>query len=142
MGTVRLNPTSATPAEVRRAALEARAAWERAHEAGVIADVEQGVGTGWAVNGARPTLLALSKGQVRRLIVPSGQGGSGFRCGLSGRLVLAKADCRGEGDPIPVPEMVNEVLEEAFRQHIEVEMIDDPDIRERVDGLAALLRFR
>ena len=142
MGTVRLNPTSATSAEVRQAALEARTAWERAHEVAVMEEVEQGVGTGWAVNGARPTLLALSKGQVRRLIVPSGQGGSGFRCGLSGRLVLAKADCRGEGDPIPVPEMVNEVLEEAFRQHIEVEMIDDPDIRERVDGLAAELRFR
>lgn len=142
MGTVRLNPTSATPAEVRQAALEARTAWERAHEVAVMEEVEQGIGTGWAVNGARPTLLALSKGQVRRLIVPSGQGGSGFRCGLSGRLVLAKADCRGEGDPIPVPEMVNEVLEEAFRQHIEVEMIDDPDVRERVDGLAALLRFR
>jgi peptide subunit release factor 1 (eRF1) len=105
-------------------------------------EVEQGVGTGWAVNGARPTLLALGRGQVRRLIVPSGQEGSGFRCQLSGRLVLAKADCRGEGHPVPVPDMVSEALEEAFRQHVEVEMIDDPDIRERVDGLAAVLRFR
>ena len=105
-------------------------------------EVEQGVGTGWAVNGARPTLLALSRGQVRRLIVPSGQGGAGFRCADTGRLVLAKADCRGEGEPVPVPDMVSEALDEAFRQHVEVEMIDDPDARERVDGLAAVLRFR
>lgn len=142
MGAVRLNPTSATESEVRQAALEARSAWERAHEASVMTEVEKGMGTGWAVNGARPTLLALSHGQVRRLIVPSGQGGAGYRCGDSGRLVLAKGDCRGEGDPVPVPDMVTEALEEAFRQHVEVEMIDDPEIREQVDGMAALLRFR
>jgi peptide subunit release factor 1 (eRF1) len=142
MGAVRLNPTSATGAEIRQAALEARADWERAHEASVMTEVEQGIGTGWAVNGARPTLLALSHGQVRRLIVPSGQGGAGYRCADSGRLVLAKGDCRGEGEPVPVPDMVTEALEEAFRQHVEVEMIDDPDIREQVDGMAALLRFR
>jgi peptide subunit release factor 1 (eRF1) len=142
MGTVRLNPTSATEAEVRHAALEARAAWERTHEAAVMSEVDQGVGTGWAVNGARPTLLALSHGQVRRLIVPSEQGGAGYRCADSGRLALARGDCRGEGEPVPVPDMVTEALEEAFRQHVEVEMIDDPEIKERVDGLAALLRFR
>jgi len=142
MGAVRLNPTSATTAEVRQAALEARAAWERAHEAAAMEELEKGLGTGWAVNGARPTLLALSHGQVRRLIVPSGQGGSGYRCADSGRLVLAKAECRAEGDPLAVPDMVSEALEEAFRQHIEVEMIDDPDVRERVDGMAAVLRFR
>lgn len=142
LGTARLNPTAATSAEVREAALEARAAWERAHEASVLAEVEQGVGTAWAVNGARPTLRALSRGQVRVLVVPSGQVGAGYRCAQSGRLVLARGDCHGEGDPVPVPDLVSEALEEAFRQHVEVELIDDPEVRARVDGLAALLRFR
>jgi len=142
VGTVRLNPTAATPAEVRAAVLEARATWERTHEASVLAEVEQGIGTGWAVNGARPTLRALGRGQVRVLVVPAGQAGSGYRCALSGRLVLARGECQGEGDPIPVPDLVSEALEEALRQHVEVEVIDDPASREGVDGLAALLRFR
>ena len=142
VGTARLNPTAATPAEVRKVALEARAAWERTHEASVVAEVEQGVGTGWAVNGARPTLRALGRGQVRVLVLPAGQTGSGYRCGSSGRLVLARGECQGEGDPIPVPDLVSEALEEALRQHVEVELIDDPETRTGVDGLAALLRFR
>ncbi len=142
VGTARLNPTAATPAEVRKAALEARAAWERTHEASVMAEVEQGAGTGWAVNGARPSLRALGRGQVRVLVVPAGQTGSGYRCALSGRLVLARGECPGEGDPIPVPDLVSEALEEALRQHVEVEVIDDPETRTGVDGLAALLRFR
>jgi peptide chain release factor subunit 1 len=142
VGTVRLNPTAATSAEVRKAALEARTEWERAHESSVLAEVEQGIGTGWAVNGARPALRALGRGQVRVLIVPAGQAGSGYRCALSGRLVLARGDCQGEGDPVPIPDLVSEALEEALRQHVEVEVIDDPEIETRVDGLAALLRFR
>ena len=142
VGTARLNPTAATSAEVRKAALEARTAWERAHENAVLAEVEQRVGTGWAVNGARPTLRALGRGQVRVLIVPAGQAGSGYRCTLSGRLVLARGDCHGEGDPVPVPDLVSEALEEALRQHVEVEVIDDPETGSRVDGLAGLLRFR
>jgi peptide subunit release factor 1 (eRF1) len=56
--------------------------------------------------------------------------------------VLAKGDCQGEGEPVPVPDLVSEALDEALQQHVDVEMIDDPEVREGVDGLAALLRFR
>jgi hypothetical protein len=142
LGSARLNPTSATPADVRRAALEVRAAWERSHEASVLSELDESVGSGWAVNGARPTLRALGRGQVRVLLVPAGQAGHGYRCEQSGRLVLARGDCRGEGDAVLVPDLVSEVVDEAMRQHMEVEVIDDPELREGVDGLAALLRFR
>jgi peptide chain release factor subunit 1 len=142
LGTARLNPTAATAAQVGEAALAARAAWEQARENSILAEVEEAVSTGWAVNGARETLRALGRGQVRVLVVPAGQTGSGYRCPLSRRLVLAPGDCRGEGEPIPVPDLVTEALEEAFRQQVEVEVIDDPEIRTRVDGLGALLRFR
>lgn len=142
LGTARLNPTSATPADVRLAALEAKSAWEQAHEAAVVADLEEGIATGWAVIGARPTLRALDRGQVRLLIIAAGLSGAGFRCAASGRLALSKADCRDEGDPVPVPDLVSEALDEAFRQHVDVEVIDDPELKERVDGLAGLLRFR
>jgi peptide subunit release factor 1 (eRF1) len=43
---------------------------------------------------------------------------------------------------MPVPDLVSEALEEAFLQGVEVEVIDDPEIRTGVDGLAAMLRFR
>jgi peptide subunit release factor 1 (eRF1) len=43
---------------------------------------------------------------------------------------------------VPVPDLVSEALDEAFRQHVEVEVIDDPELKDRVDGLAGLLRFR
>lgn len=142
MGTARLNPTAATPAEVRNAALDVRAAWERAREGSVLEELEKGVGTGWAVNGARPALRALDRGQARLLIVPSGQAGFGYRCALSGRLVLAKGDCRGEGDAVPVPDLVSEAVDEALRQHVEVGVIEDPELKQGVDGLAVLLRFR
>ena len=142
LGTARLNPTSATSSDVRRAALEVRATWERAHEASILSELEEAIGTGWAVNGARPTLRALDRGQVRLLIVRVGQTGYGYRCTQSGRLVLARGDCRGEGDAVLVPDLVSEALDEALRQHVEVEVIDDPEIGESVDGLAALLRFR
>jgi peptide subunit release factor 1 (eRF1) len=74
--------------------------------------------------------------------VPVGQTGYGYRCGESGRLVLARGDCVGEGDPVPVPDLLSEVVDEALRQHLDVEVIDDPDFKQGVDGLAALLRFR
>jgi peptide chain release factor subunit 1 len=142
LGSVRLNPTAATEAEVRDAALEVSATWERGHQAAILAELEQGVGTGWAVNGPRATLRALDRGQVRLLLVPAGQMGSGYRYALSGRLALARGDRQGEGEPIPIPDLVSEVVDEALQQRVDVEVIDDPGLKRRVDGLAAMLRFR
>jgi hypothetical protein len=142
LGTVRLNPTAATAADVRRAALEVRASWERSHEASLISELDQAVGAGWGVNGARPTLRALARGQVRVLVVPAGQAGHGYRCAESGRLVLTQGDCRGEGDAVQVPDLVGEAVDGALQQRVEVVVIDEPELKKRVDGLAALLRFR
>jgi peptide subunit release factor 1 (eRF1) len=142
LGTVRLNPTAATTAEVRRAALDVRATWERSHEAAILAELDQGVGSDWAVKGVRPTLRALSRGQVRVLVVPAGQAGYGYRCTGSGRLVLTQEDCRGEGEAVLVGDLVSEAVDEALQQHVEVEVIDDPELKAGVDGLSALLRFR
>ncbi len=141
LGTLPLNPTAVTPAAVGEAVLKLRSVWERSHEAEVLAEVERGVGTGWAVNGARSTLRALGRGQVRVLIVPAGQTGAGYRCAASGRLVLSGADCQREGEPVPVPDLVSEVLEDALNQGVEIEVIDDPETAGGVDGMAALLRF-
>ncbi len=142
MGTVQLNPTSAKPAEVRAASLGVRREFERTHERLLVLGMESRLGEGWAVNGAQPTLRALARGQVRTLFLRSDETGSGFRCADTGRLALARGECRGEGAPIPVPDLVNETIEEALHQRVNVVVIHEREARELIDGLAAILRFR
>ncbi|HKC47689.1 MAG TPA: hypothetical protein VKB63_08835 [Gemmatimonadales bacterium] len=113
-GVVRLNPKTATAAEVREATLalrdERQRAWERAHAEAV----KDGLATGWAVNGVEATGKALERGQVRTLL----------------------ADGRNE-DP-----RIDEAVEEALAQRAQVDVLQDDRARRGVSGLAALLRFR
>jgi len=142
IGTVRLNPKDATPASVHAATLAMREAYERASEREVVHEMLEGVGTGWGVNGLRPTLRALSRGQVRSLLVNSDASEPGFRCGDSGRLALTERDCRDEGDPIPVLDIVDYAIEEALRQGVDVNVVYEPEARDAIESLGALLRFR
>ena len=113
-GVVRLNPKTATPAEVREATLalrdERQRAWERAHAEAV----KDGLATGWAVNGVAATAKALERGQVRTLL----------------------ADGRDD-DP-----RIDDAVEEALGQRAQVDVLQDDRARRAVEGLAALLRFR
>jgi peptide subunit release factor 1 (eRF1) len=142
MGESRLNPTSATPDQVHAAVWSQQRDQERATESALIAALQEGVGTGWGVNDPRDTLRALARGQVRVFIVPADQRGAGFRCSESGRLVLSRADCQREGEPFPVPNLVDRAIDDALAQGAEVAVIDDPELAQSVDGLAAMLRFR
>jgi peptide chain release factor subunit 1 len=142
LGTARLNPKEATLAGVHGATLAVREAWERAEERNLVHEMTEAVGSGWAVNGMTATLRALSRGQARSLLVHADAGEPGFRCGTSGRLALTERDCRGEGDPIPVLDVVDDAIEEALRQGVDVNVVYEPDARDAIDGLAALLRFR
>ncbi len=140
IGTGRLNPTAVTEAQVARAVWDLESDAERRDEAALLDRVEEGVPTGWAVNGARETLRALGRGQIRELIIPEGASGAGFRCGFTGPLVLSAAECRG--DRIPVPHLVDHAIEDALRQGSQVVIIDDAAVATRIDGLAATFRFR
>jgi peptide subunit release factor 1 (eRF1) len=114
LGVVKLNPKQASPAEVRDAALFLRDQRERAWEQAHAAAVKEGIGTGWAVSGVEPTLKALAKGQVRTLLADG-----------------------NDDDP-----RLDEAVEEALRQRVQVDVLYDDKARRAVDGLAALLRFR
>jgi peptide chain release factor subunit 1 len=142
LGTARLNPKGATLASVNAVTLAVREAWERASERSLVGEMTEAVGSGWAVNGMTATLRALSRGQARALLVHADAGEPGFRCGASGRLALTERDCRGEGEPIPVLDVVDDAIEEALRQRVDVNVVYEPDARDAIDGLAALLRFR
>lgn len=142
MGERRLNPTSATPDQVHQAVWELQHEHERLGEETIVVAMERGITSGWGVNGPRETLKALSRGQLRTLLVPADQRGGGFRCAASGRLVLARSECRGEGEAEPVFNLVDRAIEEALDQRAEVVVVDDPALGQRIDGLAGTFRFQ
>jgi peptide subunit release factor 1 (eRF1) len=142
IGTARLNPKEATPAVVHAATLAVREAWERDAERAQVHEMLEGLGTGWSVNGIDATLRALSRGQVRSLLVHADASEPGVRCAGSGRLARTERECRGEGEPIPVLDVVDDAIEEALRQGVDVNVVYEPEARDAVVGLAALLRFR
>ncbi len=142
LGTAALNPTAVTAAEVQVAALAAASDHDRAGELALVSSLAESIGAGWAVEGPPETLHALARGQLRTLLVRADLEGGGYRCSASGRLVLAKADCRGEGEPTPVVDVVDEAVEEALGQGIEVIVVHDSAAAEAIDGLAGVLRFR
>jgi len=142
IGTARLTPKDATAASVHAATLAVRERYERASERSLVRQMSEGVGTGWGINGITPTLRALSRGQVRSLLVDADASKPGFRCGDSGRLALSEAECRGEGEPVAVLDVIDDAIEEALRQGVDVNVVYEPEARETLDGLGALLRFR
>jgi peptide chain release factor subunit 1 len=141
LGTGKLNPRSVTPAEIARLTWQLQRSAESREEMELLRRVSDGVGTGWAVNGLRDTLRALSLGQVRELIVPDRANGTGFRC-ASGALALSTVDCSDGKPATAVAHLVDEAIEDALRQRAEVVVIDDPEASGQVQGLAATLRFR
>ena len=66
----------------------------------------------------------------------------GFRCGDRAGWRCTERECRGEGEPVPVLDVVDDAIEEALRQGVDVNVVYEPDGGEAIDGLAALLRFR
>ncbi len=142
LGVAKLNPKDATPAAVHAATLRVREEWERAQERKLVAELAERIGTGWAVNGLAPTLRALARGQVRTLLVQNDAAVPGFRCSESGRLALTERECRAEGEAIPVLDVVDDAIEEALRQGVDVNVVYDADACAAIDVAAALFRFR
>jgi peptide chain release factor subunit 1 len=142
LGVARLNPQEVTPRTVHLATLDVRAAVEESVEARLVAEMHDALGAGWAVNGVRDTLHALGRGQLRSLLVASDADVPGVRSAATGRLGLTERDLRGDGEVVPVCDVIDDAVEEALRQGIPVEVIHAPAAASRVDGIAGMLRFR
>jgi peptide subunit release factor 1 (eRF1) len=142
IGVVSLNPKDAKPAVVHEATLAARAEFEREAERSSAHGLEDALGAGWAVDGIEATLRALGRGQVRTLLVDSDAQGPGYRASATGRLALIERELKADGDVVPVLDVVDEAMEEALRQRVEVEVLHDGTARGAIHGLAGLLRFR
>ncbi|HKV74075.1 MAG TPA: hypothetical protein VJN95_06125 [Gemmatimonadales bacterium] len=142
LGAAHLNPREAKPGLVHAATVAVREAHRVAAEHDLIHDLIEAEGEGWAVNGLAETLKALARGQVRTLLVAEEEAVPGFRLAGSGRLTLTAGDGRGEGEAVPVVDVVDDAIEEALRQRVAVEVLSGDESRARVEGLAALFRFR
>lgn len=142
IGSVKLNATEVTPARVREMARELQEAHRSNAERALVSGLLEALGTGRAENGTRAVLAALARRQVRTLLVRSDVRGTGFRCSSSGRLVLSESDCGGEGQPLPVRDLVSEAIADAQAQDAAIVVVTDPDTAKAIDGLAALYRFR
>ncbi|MFQ6045535.1 MAG: hypothetical protein ACE5PT_04130 [Gemmatimonadales bacterium] len=140
IGVARLNPKTATPAEVMEVALELRRAAEREREVEQARVLAEGAGTGWSVNGVEASLLALSRGQVRTLLVDPAAEVEGYRCLSTRRLTTRPESCSGE-ERVAVPDVIDEAIEDTLRQGGHVNVVEHGEVRAAVDGLAALLRF-
>jgi peptide subunit release factor 1 (eRF1) len=98
---------------------------------------------GYAVDGLRGTLDALRNGQVRVLFVEDGFKQPGFLCPDTGDyLIDAGGKCPGGGEPVPVADLVERAIEEAFGQGAEVEIIQDEPYKKQIHGTGAILRFK
>ena len=142
LGTARFAPRGGSLGELHAMVLGVRESFERKLERHLVAEMLLGQGSGWAVNGIGPTLEALSRGQVRTLLVRADASVPGFRCAASGRLTLSAKECRGLGNAAPVPDVIDDAIEEALRQRLDLDVVFEPDAAETINGLAALLRFR
>ncbi len=142
MGVVSLNPKEAKPTVVYQATLATRAEFERESERTIAHGLEDALGAGWAADGMEATLRALGRGQVRTLLVDADAQGPGFRSGKTGRLALWEKDLKTDGDVHPVLDVVDDAIEEALRQRVEVEVLYDPEAVRAINGIAGLFRFR
>ena len=142
MGVVSLNPKEAKPAVVYEATLATRAEFERESERTIAHGLEDALGAGWAADGAEATLRALARGQVRTLLVDADAQGPGFRSAKTGRLAITERDLRNDGDVQPVLDLIDDAIEEALRQKVEVEVLYDPEAVAAINGIAGLYRFR
>ena len=142
LGTAKLNPTAINAAELQATSLALAEEHSRKIMGSELLALDNAVGSGWGVNGPRETLRALHRGQVRTLFIRDNLEAGGFRCSATGQLVLAKGDCRNQGEPQAVRDLIDEAIEEALRQRVRVVIVPDCAGAEAVDGLAATLRFR
>ena len=142
MGTARLGRKGTSLGTVASTVLDVRETFERKLERHLVAEMLLGQGSGWSVNGISDTLEALAKGQVRTLLVRADASVPGFHCSVTGRLTLNAKDCRGLGNAVPAPDIIDDAIEEALRQRVDLDVVFEPDAADTINGLAALLRFR
>jgi peptide chain release factor subunit 1 len=109
----------------------------------LIEEFEEKLGTRLAFNGLEPTLRALMRGQARILLVSDGFNREGYKCPDSGFLTLEEREglCPEGVKPQRVIDIVDEAIEEALGQKAEVEIVADGQLKKKIQGVGAILRY-
>ena len=128
---------------MHEATLAVREAWERDSERALVR--RDAGGAGERLVGQRDdadAARALARARCARCWCTPTRASRASAAPTSGRLALTERDCRGEGEPVPVLDVVDDAIEEALRQRVDVNVVYEPEARDAIDGLAGLLRFR
>jgi peptide chain release factor subunit 1 len=122
--------------------IEEQVGWE--HEKQVTAEVVRKTQAGdRAVHGVAATLAAVSRGEVRTLLVEDGFELPGYRCGRCRFVTLDAGLCpQCHGPTTPCPDVVDEAVVTALQQNCRVEHVRSLTPLREVGRIGALLRYQ
>lgn len=134
---------TASPEEVRQAALEVESEVERHQEAALVARLRDGVGSGnGGVAGLEPTLRALVERRVDILLVSDGFEAPGWRCPSCRFMATFGRGCPVCGASMElVEDVVEQAVEEALANKCRVEIVRENADLDVLGRIGALLRF-
>lgn len=144
VGEITVDLDTIKPSQIYEATLDALKISKSNKEKELSAEFEDKLGSRYAVNGVKPTLKALMRGQVRILLVSDGFSSPGFICPESGVLLMEKKQglCPEGIEPVAVVDVVDDAMEETFRQNAEIEILFNKETAKKIDGMGAILRFK
>jgi peptide chain release factor subunit 1 len=144
LGSITVDVDLVKPDELVEEALDLLRDTKHRNQKKLIEEFEEKLPSGLSVNGLAPALKALAMGQARMLIVSEGFSHAGFICPESRVLVLEKSNtlCPEGKTPIPIVDIVDDAIEEALGQSAEVEVVADEDVKKKIWGVGAILRFK
>ena len=144
LGTITADIETIRPDELVENAFDLLEIVRRTKKEKLMEEFDEKLGIRFAISGVEPTLKALMRGQVRILLVKEGYSSKGFKCPETGYLILEEKQglCPEGVNPIPVMDIVDEAIEEALGQKAEVVIVSDKEAGKKIDGLAAIFRFR
>jgi len=143
-GTITADVNKIKPHQLSEVTLDALEISKSDKEKKLLDEFEEKLGSRYAVNGVKPTLKVLMNGQARILLVADGFSSPGYICPESGVLLMEekKGICPEGILPVPVVDVVDDAMEEAFRQNAEIEILFNEEDSKKIDGMGAILRFK
>ena len=143
LGTITVDVDSVKPDILVEESLDLLEAMRLEKQKRLIEEFEEKLGSRLAFNGLEPTLRALMRGQARILLVSDGFNREGYKCPDSGFLLLEEREgvCPEGVKPLPVVDIVDEAIEEALAQKAEVEIVADLELKKKIQGVGAILRY-
>lgn len=135
-------PTTATEAEIVRAALEVERAVERDRERALVERLRDALGAGRrAVAGLGPVLSALNERKVATLLVSNGFIEGGWRCAC-GALAIKGPRCPVDGAEMDrTDDVVSDAIDAALLEGARVEMCEGNADLDVVGRIGAMLRY-